>query len=427
MIYYPVNMLEKAGFTEVIVVVLESAHHQIQHVLQEVCHPRITIDFVTVPNEEDRGTADTLRHLAGLKKIVSDVLVISCDLVTDVPLHQLADMHRTQDASLTMMLVSTSNQNAEKEASSGGKGATKSKTGDRDLIGLDEDSRLLFFAAEADLDESIVLRKSLLTRHPCITIMTRLVDAHLYLISKWVIEYLTDNRMLNSIKGELIPHLIKKQFCSSKAKLQANDGSSGPQRQQRSGSQSDIHSFVSCDPIALVAQELSSSGNTSPKARIRNDIRCYACVVNEGFCVRANTLNAYDEVNRQICRHLPSVLPEWREPAIHPTANIHQRSQVGSDSLVGEGVTIGEKCSIKWSNIGKHCVISDRVKITNSVIMDYVNIKEGCNVQGCIVCSNAHIGEGCVIKGCQVGQGFTVKDRTEAKGEMLLPDEELQL
>jgi hypothetical protein len=36
--------------------------------------------------------------------------------------------------------------------------------GDRDLIGLDEDSRLLFFAAEADLDESIVLRKSLLTR-----------------------------------------------------------------------------------------------------------------------------------------------------------------------------------------------------------------------------------------------------------------------
>lgn len=68
--------------------------------------------------------------------------------------------------------------------------------GDRDLIGLDEDSRLLFFAAEADLDESIVLRKSLLTRHPCITIMTRLVDAHLYLISKWVIEYLTDNRLV---------------------------------------------------------------------------------------------------------------------------------------------------------------------------------------------------------------------------------------
>ena len=120
---------EVVGVVEVIVVVLESAHRQIRHVLQEVCHPRITIDFVTVPDEQDRGTADTLRHLAGLKKIVSDVLVISCDLVTDVPLHQLADMHRTQDASLTMMLVSTSNQNAEKDASSGGKGVAKSKTG----------------------------------------------------------------------------------------------------------------------------------------------------------------------------------------------------------------------------------------------------------------------------------------------------------
>ena len=45
--------------------------------------------------------------------------------------------------------------------------------------------------------------------------------------------------------------------------------------------------------------------------------------------------------------------------------------------MVGEGVMIGERCSIKWSNIGKHSCISDRVKITNSVIMDYVTIKEG--------------------------------------------------
>lgn len=116
-------------FLEVIVVVLESAHRRIRHVLQEVRLPRIKIDFVPVPDEQDMGTADTLRHLAILKKIVSDVLVISCDLVTDVPLHRLADTHRMRDATLTMMLVSRSSQNAEKDAASGGKGGAKSKTG----------------------------------------------------------------------------------------------------------------------------------------------------------------------------------------------------------------------------------------------------------------------------------------------------------
>lgn len=51
--------------------------------------------------------------------------------------------------------------------------------------------------------------------------------------------------------------------------------------------------------------------------------------------------------------------------------------QVGPDSMVGSGSSIGEKVSIKKSTIGQHCVIKDRVKITNSVVMDHVTIHEG--------------------------------------------------
>ena len=51
--------------------------------------------------------------------------------------------------------------------------------------------------------------------------------------------------------------------------------------------------------------------------------------------------------------------------------------QVGQDSMVGEGSTIGEKVSVKRSIIGKHCTIGDKVKILNCVIMDHVNIKDG--------------------------------------------------
>ena len=34
-------------------------------------------------------------------------MVVSCDVITDLPLHRLADLHRTRDASLTMMLAPT--------------------------------------------------------------------------------------------------------------------------------------------------------------------------------------------------------------------------------------------------------------------------------------------------------------------------------
>ena len=37
--------------------------------------------------------------------IQSDVLVISCDLVTTVPLHLLADFHRSHSSTLTALFV----------------------------------------------------------------------------------------------------------------------------------------------------------------------------------------------------------------------------------------------------------------------------------------------------------------------------------
>ena len=36
----------------------------------------------------------------------SDLVVVSCDLITDVPLHRLADLHRTHNSTVTMLLGS---------------------------------------------------------------------------------------------------------------------------------------------------------------------------------------------------------------------------------------------------------------------------------------------------------------------------------
>ena len=58
-----------------------------------------------------------------LFSLQTDILLVSCDLVTDLALHLLADVHRTYDASLTMLLASA--PDAKELAVPGGKANRK--------------------------------------------------------------------------------------------------------------------------------------------------------------------------------------------------------------------------------------------------------------------------------------------------------------
>ena len=48
-------------------------------------------------------------------------------------------------------------------------------------------------ASAADLDETATLRRSLLMEHPHINIHTNLMDAHFYIMEKWVIDFVSSN------------------------------------------------------------------------------------------------------------------------------------------------------------------------------------------------------------------------------------------
>lgn len=51
----------------------------------------------------EMGTADALRLLRD--KIHHDFIVMSCDFISTVPLHSLIDVHRVNDAAVTVLLV----------------------------------------------------------------------------------------------------------------------------------------------------------------------------------------------------------------------------------------------------------------------------------------------------------------------------------
>ena len=50
-------------FSEIIIIVLDSELAQFHQTLPSVCNPKIKLDFVTIPDDADMGTADALRHI----------------------------------------------------------------------------------------------------------------------------------------------------------------------------------------------------------------------------------------------------------------------------------------------------------------------------------------------------------------------------
>ncbi|KAK3545892.1 hypothetical protein QTP70_016598 [Hemibagrus guttatus] len=377
LIYYPLSLLERAGFEEVIVIT--------------------TKDVQKALSTEQRVKLDVK-----MKLDVTDILVVSCDLITDVALHEVVDLFRAHNATLSMLM---SKVHEFTETVPGQKG--KKKAGEqRDFVGVDgTGKRLLFMANEADLEEGLVIRKAIMRKHPRMHIKTGLLDAHLYCFQRSVVDFLVDNKSISSLRGELVPYLVRKQF-KKVLNVQTDDKLTEQNQKKKDASSSlEILSSSKDDGLLELARDRSCWNDhrgDMNEAYHGGKLRCYVHVMEDGVCYRVNTLAAYVEANR--------VAPKLvEEPPIHPSAIVSERSLVGADSIIGALSQIADKTSIKRSTIGTSTTIKEKVKITNSIIMNGVTVEEGCNIQGSVICNNATIGRGADIKYCLVGSGQRIE------------------
>ncbi|XP_038615873.1 translation initiation factor eIF-2B subunit gamma [Tachyglossus aculeatus] len=413
LIWYPLNLLERVGFEEVIVVTTKE--------VQKSLNPetKMKLDVVCIPEDADMGTADSLRHIH--QKIKTDVLVVSCDLVTDVALHEVVDLFRAHDATLSMLMKKGPDST---EPIPGQKGK-KNPVEQRDFIGVDDTGkRLLFMANEADLDEELVIKRSILHKHPRIHFRTGLMDAHLYCLRKYVLDFLVENRSITSIRSELIPYLVRKQF-SAAATPQGQEEKEQDQKKKDQKSL-DIYSFIKED------DSLSFAPHNGCWNDCRGDgsedfhggkVRCYVHVMKEGICYRANSLGLYIEANKQIPKLLPALCPD--EPLVHPSAQITDKLLIGADSIIGPSSQVGEKSSVKHSIIGSSCLIKDKVKITNCLLMNSVTVEEGSSIQGSVICNNAVIEKGADIKDCLVGSGQRIEAKAKRVNDVIVGSDQL--
>ncbi|XP_068095617.1 translation initiation factor eIF2B subunit gamma [Hyperolius riggenbachi] len=406
LLWYPLTMLERAGFEEVIVVTTK----EVQKYIPDM---KMKVDVVCLPEDKapEMGTADSLRHI--YSKIKTDVVVVSCDLITEVALHEVVDLFRAHNATLAMLTQKASEPS---EHIPGQKGKQKAVE-ERDFIGVDNSgSRLLLLANEEDLDDGLDLKKCIFQRYPRIHIKMGMVDAHLYCLRKYVVDFLMVDKSFSSIRRELVPYLVSKQFSSSQKKLEQN--------LSKENQTKDIYSFIPQDDLHDTA--LSKSSWNDHRGDMRDPyhgsrLRCYVHVAQNELCCRVNSLAMYIEANKQV--PLCSICGE--DPRVHPSANITDKLMVGPDSMIGTDTQIGEKTSIKHSLLGSRCVIKDRVKITNCIIMNGVTVQENSILQGSVICNNAVIESGADVKDCLLGSGLSIHKKAKRVNEIIVANEQL--
>lgn len=337
-------------------------------------------------------------------------MVLSCDLITDAPLSKMADLHRSKGALMTCLFsgpqasgLLTNSSNPSVPDSLADPRYLASLAGEELLVALDMSSMttlsdssssvstcdLIYCAPQADsLDETnsfLPIKMSTLFRYPKMRLRTDLLDPHCYLFSLAIFGVIEDiikppvegselvvPASLFSLREDLIPKVLRR-----------------------------VHRFHN-------SRRLPAS--------------TFAVIIDSGnFCLRANTLPALLEATRQLNKSSGFNLGV----KISSSAEISPRSQVGNDSLFGEGSRLGERSSIKKSVVGNYCCIGNTVKVVNCIVMDGTVIEDGCKLEGCIIGPNAVIREKCQLKDCDVAGSFELQKEHTAKAETFGNNREL--
>uniref|UniRef100_A0A6A7G5I2 Translation initiation factor eIF2B subunit gamma n=1 Tax=Hirondellea gigas TaxID=1518452 RepID=A0A6A7G5I2_9CRUS len=390
---FQLQLLEQAGFSEVIVITIQSQATLISRYCNEVYDGRIGIQIAVV--DDQIGTADAIRSIKD--RIKTDFLVISGDLITDVQIHYLADIHRTQDATLTSLLWKDDSEHAHKP---------KRDTNFKHYIALDNvaQQRMLCYRAVDDVeDETLNVPKSLLLRYPDLTIYSTLRDAHCYIFSHWIIRLLDELSDISSLQAELIPFLTEHQFSGDQSILRF----SSPNPQALALSMAD---FPRREPGLL--RERSKSTD-------KDSIKCFAFIAPaDRFCRRAVTANDFQELNRFVVNrvfHDPN--SQWSESILDSNhlqslKAEYPQAQFGPNCIIGASVKVGEQTSLKRCVVGKHCRIGNRVRAVDSVFMEHVVIEDDCVIKDSVICDGASISQDCLLESVIVAGHLTVAANT---------------
>lgn len=407
--WYPLNFLQRNSINDIILIVNEKHLTEVKLLLTREGLPPLVglnIDIVACGND-GYGTADVLRHLGA--KIKKDFIVVSGDFVSDMSLEPVFSLHRAENSTITCVF-------ADNIVTGPVPGPKIRRSKGRDLIALSPLNQLLFMSSEEDVDESIQLDSSLLSKYKIFNITAKYNDCHLYLMKKWVLEVLSKERNMSSIKADLIPYFLERQYCMIEP---------------------DIAAHLNPDELLNLANKFScgfSNIETTSK------LRCFAYLLtpeNGNIIAHANNLGAYFEVNKAVIRFLwtrfSNLFPVGLKTenfggSITASESYISASAYFAEGLTGEGgISRGEKTTVKRSVIGANTKIGIGARITNSLIMGWCSIGFGVHISNSILCNEVIVEDGAEITSSIIANRQKIPSNCKVQNELIAPVDEMDL
>lgn len=149
----------------------------------------------------------------------------------------------------------------------------------------------------------------------------------------------------------------------------------------------------------------------------------YTHIVDDGYAARANNLQMYDSITKD-------VLGRWTFPLVPDSNLVSGHSYIMtkggvcrekgvtveadteiSKSVIGARATISSGSRISNSVIGRRCFIGNNVTIQDSYIWDDAVVEDGSTVTRSVLGESATVGKDCTIgAGSLISNGVTVSD-----------------
>ncbi|OTB00812.1 hypothetical protein M426DRAFT_323925 [Hypoxylon sp. CI-4A] len=468
MVWYPIDFCYRTGVTNITLICPPSAADAITTALNTnpfltgLPHPRP--DLVAPEGlDQNTGTAEILRLPEIRKLITSDFVVLPCDLVCELGGDKLLQAWMVKAVSLPDLLG-----DGEPPYCNGGLGvwyetktANPVKGEETDFIitapapmpavPISKDSLLphlsyLTYSMPKDSLNDLIedknglpIRHGLLRTHHKLKMLTTHRDAHIYILPKWILDFVQENERLETIGEDVIGWWAKANWESGLfAKL---------------GMKKVVEGLTDVPPDASVlSSPFRMRSETSPPANFhqrQNDgllvkpeetrvppILAYVhpASTDAPLLRRVDTAQLLMSVSLQLAK-LPSV-EETGLDAASPFAHakkvaypegVKPRTTITrQDSLIADNVMVEEKTSIKETVVGANCQIKEGAKLFQCVLMDGVVVGKGCKLTRCILGKRSEVGEGSTLTDCEVQENLLVEPRTEDKDSKLMSSSGLE-
>ncbi|KAB8079400.1 nucleotide-diphospho-sugar transferase [Aspergillus leporis] len=315
------------------------------------------------------SVGDVMRDLDGKHLITGDFIVVSGDVISNLPIEGALAKHRARrqankDAIMTMILREAG-RNHRTKSSSSSPVFIVDPTKDR-CLHYEEIDHHSSESTRLNIDSEIILT------HPELDIRQDLIDCNIDICTPDVLSLWSDSFDYQAPRTQFLFGVLKDYELNGKT----------------------IHTHIIKDHYA---------------ARVRN-------------------LKAYDAVSKDVISRwayplcpdtnlLPGHNYELRKGNLYQEQGVTlaRSCVIGRRTVIGQGTSIGDKATVKDTVLGRNCKIGKNVTLEGAYIWDGAVIGDGTTVRHAIVAENVRVGSNCTVEpgtllsfGVKIADGMTI-------------------